>query len=71
MTYLEMDAEYGHDTFLLDLNNVGTAIKVNAALVELFCVLLGYLLGYLPLKTSRRMGFPQQSRGKFAQISKC
>ncbi|XP_071802564.1 uncharacterized protein [Asterias amurensis] len=27
VTYYELDAIYGHDTFLLDLNNVGAAIK--------------------------------------------
>ena len=27
VTYFEMDSMYGHDTFLLNLNDVGTAIK--------------------------------------------
>ena len=28
VTYFEMDSLYGHDTFLLNLNDVGTAMKV-------------------------------------------
>lgn len=27
VTYYELDAIYGHDTFLLDLNGVGSAVK--------------------------------------------
>jgi homoserine acetyltransferase len=27
VTYYELDAKYGHDTFLIDVNNVGSAIK--------------------------------------------
>lgn len=27
VTYFEMDSLYGHDTFLLNLNDVGTAMK--------------------------------------------
>ena len=28
MSYYELTSIYGHDTFLLDVNNVGTAVKV-------------------------------------------
>lgn len=28
VTYYELNSKYGHDTFLLDFNNVGAAIKV-------------------------------------------
>jgi homoserine acetyltransferase len=28
VTYFEMDSLYGHDTFLLNINDVGTAVKV-------------------------------------------
>ena len=28
ITYYEINSIYGHDTFLLDLNNVGAAVKV-------------------------------------------
>ena len=28
MTYYELNSIYGHDTFLLDINNVGAAVKV-------------------------------------------
>ena len=28
MTYYELNSIYGHDTFLLDLNGVGAAVKV-------------------------------------------
>ncbi len=28
MTYYELTSIYGHDTFLLDVNNVGAAMKV-------------------------------------------
>ena len=28
MTYYELDSLYGHDTFLLDISNVGGAVKV-------------------------------------------
>ena len=28
MTYYELNSVYGHDTFLLDLNGVGAAVKV-------------------------------------------
>ena len=27
MSYFELDAMYGHDTFLIDLDNVGSAMK--------------------------------------------
>ena len=27
MTYYEIDSPYGHDTFLLDLNDVGAGMK--------------------------------------------
>ena len=27
-TYYELNSIYGHDTFLLDVNNIGTALKV-------------------------------------------
>ena len=29
MTYYELTSKYGHDTFLLDINNVGVAVKVS------------------------------------------
>ena len=28
-SYYELTSVYGHDTFLLDVNNVGTAVKVH------------------------------------------
>ena len=30
MTYYELTSIYGHDTFLLDINNVGVAVKVSS-----------------------------------------
>ena len=33
VTYFEMDSLYGHDTFLLNINDVGTAIKVNTLII--------------------------------------
>ena len=29
VTYYELSSNYGHDTFLLDVNNLGVAVKVS------------------------------------------
>lgn len=33
-SYYELTSLFGHDTFLIDVNNVGTAVKVNAVLMS-------------------------------------
>ncbi len=43
MTFFELNSIFGHDTFLLDVNGVSTALKVNEK-ISLFCIGIGILL---------------------------
>ena len=45
VTFYELSSIYGHDTFLLDVNNVGVAMKASAGLgYRVICVLLFYCI---------------------------
>ena len=44
VTYYELNSIYGHDTFLLDLSSVGTAIKVGG---DFLCLLIGRIIDFV------------------------
>lgn len=46
VTYYELSSIYGHDTFLLDVNNLGVAVKVRFATSWSACILIG--CGFTP-----------------------
>jgi hypothetical protein len=43
ITFFELNSIFGHDTFLLDVNGVSTALKVCERMNLLFCIVIYFL----------------------------
>ena len=52
VTYYELNSIYGHDTFLLDINNVGAAIKVCRTQLLLQVLMLYFVIFFRVICTA-------------------